>query len=791
MKLLKKAAAASFAVFSASLCGSAANAFAATVVPGDFNNDGKFNLMDITGLLKGYVNGQKYDSRTIIAADANNDGKLDLLDCVRLLNRYVNGETGNTSGGTSDPSGNDTNPEPAKNLPFDLVYKEGTNLRMAMGYNLPRTGISFSADLMGNDGTVTLADGRTYRAGDLKPTWQKLGERLKISFTDKYTGKSASQEYQYWQYQLDSVDVVSCIASQANEAGAAGMLVDLSKYLDKMPNFKAFLDANPIVRLSITGSTFGSDKGAIYHAPYFDGVNDVERVPLMRTDWVEKLLNGSGSFEAESCGATSIPKYTPYMPTSGKVNVEVVRADASGTQTITKNYDNAGNIIAKMNDAGALTGVEAVNMLRNYIDEAYEGYYGTNRADLFIGQNAAWDADELVALLRCVTANAQTLNGTDTVAGLFSRQENSNQRRTDMYRFAGTLFGARGLESRYDYTYIGADNKLHDARMETGTYAALEKMNLMAQEGLISKDFLNSANTTSANYLKNDAGFMSYDYNNTQTLFNENGTLQDGEMYRAVMIPVARWYDGSNSNGTYMRFTEAWRSVTDSGIALSTAGIGSDKNKLNAALHLIDYAYSKEGQILMSYGPDEFIKVNSNGTYNTFNFNDESWPEISDAARAEMWTKCSGNYSTYARYYLGSMLSGSVKAQAYEFQNSTEAGKLGAGYISNAIAFGTIKHPELKLTSNPWYTSMPAVLPLTAEETYLIRYYTELGSSGYFGINPNSKNLFVNIIANGYAGESGINAAQTISTIKNNWGCGNVLEIKQVAWDDLLKFYRG
>jgi len=141
-----------------------------------------------------------------------------------------------------------------------------------------------------------------------------------------------------------------------------------------MPNFKAYLDANPIVRLSITGDT---DTGAIYFSPYFDGVNDIERMPLMRTDWVEKLLNGAGAFTASASNNLNAAVYTPYMPTSGKVAVDVVKKDGSAVESINKDYDAAGNIVKVMNDAlakGTVTGVDAVNMLRTYIDEAYAGY---------------------------------------------------------------------------------------------------------------------------------------------------------------------------------------------------------------------------------------------------------------------------------------------------------------------------------------------------------------------------------------------------------------------------------
>ena len=87
----------------------------------------------------------------------------------------------------------------------------------------------------------------------------------------------------------------------------------------------------------------------------------------MRTDWVEKLLNGSGEFTADKSNKTAAPVYTPFMPTSGSVDVDVVKPDGSASETISKNYDAYGNIVDKMNAAGAVDGVTAVNMLREYI----------------------------------------------------------------------------------------------------------------------------------------------------------------------------------------------------------------------------------------------------------------------------------------------------------------------------------------------------------------------------------------------------------------------------------------
>ncbi len=672
-----------------------------------------------------------------------------------------------------------------------LTFAKGTVLRMATGYNNPNTGLFFDAETAGEG--ITLADGKTYHTGDLKPTWVEIQNRLGMTFENKFQGSGgASKEFNYWKERLSEVDFVSGSAAQLSEYGETGAIVNIAEYLDKMPNFKAYLEANPIVRLSITGNT---DNGAIYFSPYFDGVNDIERMPLMRVDWVAKLLDGKDAFTAEKSGKTATPVYQPYMPTSGKVTVDVVKADGSAVEQVTKDYDKAGNIIDKMNKAGSISGVEAVNMLRTYIDEAYNGYYGETRSNLFIGQNAAWDADELVALLRCVVANAQTLNGTDSIQGLFSREDNNNQRRVDMFRFAGTLFGVRGLESRQDYLYVGTDDKLHDARQETVTYEAMEKMNALVKEGLISKSFIDGSKEKTETMLQNDIGFMHYDYNQTQTLLNGktnkdgNKVLQEGEKYMAVMVPVARWYDGTNKDGVYMRFTESWRSVKTDGWGISVAGINGDENKLNACLKLIDYAYSEEGQILMSYGPDAFIKTNADGSYVTFNFNGKQMPEIADATYAELWDRASGNYTNYARFYLGSTLS-FLKSQAFEYQCTHEVGREGAGYISNAIALGTIKHPELAVAENPWYTSVPTVLPTTQAQNDEIAGLTELKNSFSTSKGEDQVNYLINQIVSGYTVPGMGSAEESAKYVTDTMNGKLYLFNKQDAYTRLLDFYK-
>ncbi len=644
-------------------------------------------------------------------------------------------------------------------------------LRMAVGYNNAKTGITFDAETAGEG--VTLADGNTYTAGSLKPTWVALQEILGVKFESKYQGNSAKDEFAHWKDSLGEVDMVSGQASQLSENG--DLLINLAEHLDEMPNFKAYLEANPIVRLSITADV---ESGAIYFSPYFDGVNDIERMPLMRVDYVAKLLDGEGEFTAEASKDTAAPVYEPYMPTEGEVEIDVVALDGKTVETIKKNYDAYGNIIAKMNEKGAMSGVEAVNMLREYIDKTYDGYYGTNRSNLFIGQNAAWDADELVALLRCVVANPQTLNGTDTIEGLYSREDNNNQRRVDLVRLAGHLFGVRGLESRQDYLYIDVDGNLKDARQNADAYEAMAKMNAIAKEGLISSAFLNGEELNSSKYLENDAGFMSYDYNQTQTALNATKLQNDaGEKYMAVMVPVAKWQDGTEG-GTFMRFTESWRSVKTDGWAISKAGTDNNPGALEKLLALIDYAYSEEGTILMSYGPKAFIKEGE-----TFLFNGKEMPVIADATKAELWEKAAGNYTNYARQFLGSTLS-FMKSQAFEFQCTIDIGKEGAGYISNAIGLGTIKHPELAITENGWYTSVPTVLPTTNEERDELATYSDLNSA--FDTAKGGENLFVNVIVNGLEGDA---AAMAEKVTMDMYGDA-YLEVKTEQWLRDVAYYQ-
>jgi putative aldouronate transport system substrate-binding protein len=239
-----------------------------------------------------------------------------------------------------------------------------------------------------------------------------------------------------------------------------------------------------------------------------------------------------------------------------------------------------------------------------------------------------------------------------------------------------------------------------------------------------------------------------------------------------------------------MRFTESWRSVKTDGWGISSSAVANNTDKLNAALKLIDFAYSDKGMILMSYGPDEFIKTNADGSYVTFTFNGKEMPEIADATREELWAKASGNYTNYARQYLGSTLS-FAKSQAFEYQCTSDVGREGAEKISVAIALGTIKHPELEVTKNPWYMSVPTVLPSTKSENDMINTYTQLTANGKFSSSKDGENLFVNEIVSGYSEEGMDNAEASAAKVSGEWSGVQYLKLKQDAWSRLLTYFNG
>ncbi|MCM1438331.1 MAG: hypothetical protein NC131_03855 [Roseburia sp.] len=321
-------------------------------------------------------------------------------------------------------------------------------------------------------GNVKLPDGNTYSSSSLKPAWKAFETELGVKFNDVWQNSSNKVTNAITATtngsRLSDMDIVTAGNSEIND-NSSNML-DLSNYLDEMPNYKAFLDANDIVRLSLTSNT---TTGAMYSAPYFDGNNDIEKYELFKTNWVKALLDnttgGDTTTTYKSHGAVKVSnggKYAGTLTTStaiesfmgkkGSYTTDVLLANGTKGK-ITVNYDKAlaaakddstglgdaikqaadavysaesedkesGNIVDLMNyvinkKAGEVTGAKLLKILQEYIKVTYyEGdststtqFYGRTGyalSDVFVGSTAAWDVDLYAALGRVLVTNPSLL----------------------------------------------------------------------------------------------------------------------------------------------------------------------------------------------------------------------------------------------------------------------------------------------------------------------------------------------------------------------------------------------
>lgn len=601
-----------------------------------------------------------------------------------------------------------------------LAYNTGTSLSMNVGYqNSGRYGYITYQNADGLVSGEFDLFGTRYAAGRLKPAWQALSTELGINFADNFQNLSsdAQVEQAMTDGNLATYNVITASANiiTTNANSDPDLFLDLSLYLDYMPNYKAFLEENPLVMLSLTSNV---DTGAMYYAPYFDGNDDIEKYEIANMNWIEALLDGAAAGDkttfteqakakqSDAEGSTSVSrqgdvsdgtqaKAASYMGTEGNWWVEVTDVDNSDlnadgtlkdgvdTSQTTKVYVDYDNVLAKLDDTnsdlykavaaagvtdptslesgnivdiqnaainakkGEVTGAQLLAILRNYIDVAYldadggDSFYAT-RSDVFNGYNAAWDVDLLVALSRCVVTN-NSLLGTDTamkdVYALSGRQ-GTTQRMNDLLSLTGELYGERGLTFRYEYAYVDDKDTVQDARLNESTYEALDKMNALVEEGLIYSGTA-TGNGTISYYTKDEIeALMIYDYVQTQTANGgytamgvsekAKGAVDENYNFAPILTPVSKWSDGTTEatdgedydftadGEKIMRFTESWRSVKNTGFCVPYDSVKDRPEALSAVLTFIDYLFSNDGQILMTYGPmseTNDCKETSDGVY--------------------------------------------------------------------------------------------------------------------------------------------------------------------------------
>ena len=236
---------------------------------------------------------------------------------------------------------------------------------------------------------LELPDGTVISQGMLKPTWQYIQEQIGVQLNDvTIQDQSASEMIDVSAATgFDNAAVYggNSIAEDFMNYGAQGYFVRLNDQLDQMPHFAAYLKFYPNIATAITAYD-----GGIYHIPYVAEIGNYARVFHGRETWVLALLDSDEALEDES--HTLTPAYEGYW------------------------NRNSTNVVDLQNEAagGTLTRDVALQVLLDYIAETYPDL--EKPSDLYLGETAVYDIDELVALWRVIELSPNTLSKVTTGA---------------------------------------------------------------------------------------------------------------------------------------------------------------------------------------------------------------------------------------------------------------------------------------------------------------------------------------------------------------------------------------
>ena len=525
-------------------------------------------------------------------------------------------------------------------------------------------GISRAA---GQGSTNDAITGAQITEGTLLPTWKAFASYTKTALRDASTYAQTSDN-NVWdavasgdeiKSQTNSSEYVDLLYnSTANFNNNVSKLQSLNSYLGLdaegnavagaevlMPNFRKWLDENPTMAKAIKRS------GNYYYTPYFDGYNDIERMFVMDTAMVTKVLDSTSGWDTGTTNGGSNPSgnvvqggfYTPFVDATNNYptaqTVDVLKADGTvGEATIAV----TDNIIAQQNAllANGCTGQQLAQQLIEYINTAYADFFTKgffeNPSDLYISNAAAYNADDMIALMRVIKANPGLITGDAAaeIETLFPRAC-SNNRIENMFDFA-QIWGVQGVDGESANFFVAGDGKIHALETTKASYDALTYLSQIYDEGLILGDFYTNAaqKADGSDFLNkywkktvdgSGYGFMVYDYSASTTAANDQkdgigtnpasraGTFKNTSVQglTAVLPPLTYWATESNwdhsqnindfTGKTLTRYYESNRALKTNTWAMPK----SADNKEGAAI-MMDFLFSDLGVLMQDYGPTNY-----------------------------------------------------------------------------------------------------------------------------------------------------------------------------------------
>lgn len=627
---------------------------------------------------------------------------------------------------------NSVSKKPAYSGDNDLPIDTNGELNVYLNYK-GEAGVT----LRDANGYYNQVEKKNYAKEDLLPVWEELQKKVGVTIKEasEYGKSSDNDVYKQvkaagYKSEKDTskfIDLFYNSTSNIEKMGAAGEAVDLLQYVNDgtMPNFKKFLDANPTIKKALTKG------GKIYYTPYFDGYNNIERMFVMDVNLVKKVLDNDDQTKdtaknqgtAAATNGLTAAEFKPFMDDNYNyaqdTKVKVSKNAAIQEITIKK----TDNIIKQQNAsvAAGVSGAELRAQLKSYLQAAFGQYVGegklyANYSDIFISESAAYNTDELVALMRVIKASSELISGDASTEIEIMCPRGQDKSRVQNVMMMMKMFGIQGLDGEKDMLFYDQDGKLNDAASSAATYEGLTYLSQLYDEGLILGDFYlsaasNSGTAYTAKYFGKTAanpgyGFMLYDFCATQAANNskdEDGVgTADNKRKDAfldqpvtgimpVLSPLTYWATEKGANAkddalknrthkTLIRYEESNRALkTNSWCIPSTS-----TNKV-AAAKLMDYLMGTNGAIINDFGPKQYWKDPSGATFSYLN---EVTPEFNSTFK-EMISASGKDFWTFLRNYLGATHGiGYVRSATINYLATNKYGKIGQLNIDNSITSG-------------------------------------------------------------------------------------------------------
>lgn len=654
--------------------------------------------------------------------------------------------------------------------PADAVYDtDGGRVDINNNY-----GGSSGITLRGESYT-NIVDEKTYVEGQLLPVWRAFAEktRTQIYEASAYTTSNTADTYAKvagngFKSEQDANQIIDLLAignNEINTMGASGQAVNLMEHLDEMPNFKAWLEKYPSQAQAII-TNYGKDNASLYYTPYYEGQNNLERMLVMDTQLVEKVLdNANANYDTTTTNGGASPdanvvqsgSYKPFLnATNNYGSAQTLKVLDKDNNVVEVSPKIVKNIIVRQNEllANGCTGKALADQFNAYLTEAYGDYMGEGKlyekpSEIFTTQKAAYNVDELIALMRVIKANPGLISGDPTleVETLFCRAPENN--RVDTIARLAQLWGVQGVGSSKDWLYFDANGKLNDAQTTKGTYDALQYLSQLYDEGLILTEFWYKPQTISkTEYLdrfygktvdKSSYGFMCWDFGAATAATNDIdsgiGTRPDSRKIkyeskgiRPVLPPYTYWATGKDWNHSQDLTNFTGKTLTryvEKNTALKTGSwvIPTVSDNISGALRIMDYLFHPMGSYIQSFGPEEYWTKPEGATTAMVSSDllgatsETDWENLTPVMSLDtklMLVDSETSFYNFMREKLGATHGiGHVRSKGCDLQATNAYGQVGMAYLQAAISKGVVvknvTDPAGSDTQYTWDQTVPSL----------------------------------------------------------------------------------